>query len=118
MAGVLDRLRGVEISAVVAVPLACMTLAQMGADVICVDRLEGGRVAGRWPLAPFGRNLFRAWLNKGKPSITVDVPPPKKGCDRLTRTITAPRSWIAQVRRPQQVPLDGGCRSRRWRQEP
>ena len=50
MAGVLDGLRVVEGSAFVAVSLAGMTLAQMGADVIRFDRIEGGLDAGRWPV--------------------------------------------------------------------
>lgn len=89
MTGVLSGLRVVEGSAFVAVPLAGMTLAQMGADVIRFDRLEGGLDAGRWPLAPSGRSLFWAGLNKGKRSIAVDMRHPE-GRELITRTITAP----------------------------
>ncbi|MEO0359731.1 MAG: CoA transferase [Pseudomonadota bacterium] len=89
MAGILDGLRVVEGSAFVAVPLAGMTLAQMGADVIRFDRLQGGLDAGRWPLAPSGRSLFWAGLNKGKRSIAVDMSHPE-GREIITRTITAP----------------------------
>jgi 2-methylfumaryl-CoA isomerase len=89
MGGVLDGLRVVEGSAFVAVPLAGMTLAQMGADVIRFDRLQGGLDAGRWPLAPSGQSLFWAGLNKGKRSIAVDMSHPE-GRELITRTITAP----------------------------
>lgn len=89
MPGILDGLRVVEGSAFVAVPLAGMTLAQMGADVIRFDRLQGGLDAGRWPLAPSGRSLFWAGLNKGKRSIAVDMSHPE-GRELITRTITAP----------------------------
>lgn len=89
MAGILEGLRVVEGSAFVAVPLAGMTLAQMGADVIRFDRLQGGLDAGRWPLAPSGRSLFWAGLNKGKRSIAVDMSHPE-GREVITRTITAP----------------------------
>ncbi|MDJ0992678.1 MAG: CoA transferase [Dinoroseobacter sp.] len=89
MAGILDGLRVVEGSAFVAVPLAGMTLAQMGADVIRFDRLQGGLDAGRWPLAPSGQSLFWAGLNKGKRSIAVDMSNPE-GRELITRTITAP----------------------------
>ncbi|MEE4189590.1 MAG: CoA transferase [Roseobacter sp.] len=89
MAGILNGLRVVEGSAFVAVPLAGMTLAQMGADVIRFDRLEGGLDAGRWPLAPSGNSLFWAGLNKGKRSIAVDMRHPE-GRELITRTITAP----------------------------
>ncbi len=50
MAGILEGMRVVEGSAFVAVPLAGMTLAQMGADVIRFDRLRGGLDATRWPV--------------------------------------------------------------------
>lgn len=89
MGGILQGMRVVEGSAFVAVPLAGMTLAQMGADVIRFDRLQGGLDAGRWPLAPSGRSLFWAGLNKGKRSIAVDMSHPE-GRELITRTITAP----------------------------
>ena len=63
---VLSGMRVVEGSAFVAVPLAGMTLAQMGAEVIRFDRIGGGLDAGRWPLAPSGQSLFWAGMNKGK----------------------------------------------------
>lgn len=89
MTGILNGLRVVEGSAFVAVPLAGMTLAQMGADVIRFDRLQGGLDAGRWPLAPSGQSLFWAGLNKGKRSLAVDMSHPE-GRELITRTITAP----------------------------
>ncbi|WP_297539711.1 CoA transferase [Roseovarius sp.] len=89
MGGILKGMRVVEGSAFVAVPLAGMTLAQMGAEVIRFDRIGGGLDAGRWPLAPSGQSLFWAGLNKGKKSIAVDVSHPE-GQDLVTRIITAP----------------------------
>lgn len=85
----LKGMRVVEGSAFVAVPLAGMTLAQMGAEVIRFDRLEGGLDAGRWPLAPSGQSLFWAGLNKGKKSIAVDLRS-AEGRELVTRIITAP----------------------------
>jgi len=82
-------MRVVEGSAFVAVPLAGMTLAQMGADVIRFDRIGGGLDAGRWPLAPSGQSLFWAGMNKGKRSIAVDMKSPE-GKELITRVITAP----------------------------
>lgn len=73
MAAILNGLRVVEGSAFVAAPLAGMTLAQMGADVIRFDRLQGGLDYTRWPLTEDGRSLFWAGLNKGKRSIAVDL---------------------------------------------
>ncbi len=89
MNGILKGLRVVEGSAFVAVPLAGMTLAQMGAEVIRFDRIEGGLDAGRWPLAPSGQSLFWAGLNKGKKSVAVDMRSPE-GQELVTRIVTAP----------------------------
>lgn len=89
MSTVLKGMRVVEGSAFVAVPLAGMTLAQMGAEVIRFDRIEGGLDAGRWPLAPNGASLFWSGMNKGKKSVAVDMKSPE-GRELITRIITAP----------------------------
>lgn len=89
MSAILTGMRVVEGSAFVAVPLAGMTLAQMGAEVIRFDRIGGGLDAGRWPIAPSGKSLFWAGLNKGKKSIAVDMKSPE-GQSLITRIITAP----------------------------
>jgi 2-methylfumaryl-CoA isomerase len=89
MSGILNGMRVVEGSAFVAVPLAGMTLAQMGAEVIRFDRLEGGLDAGRWPLAPNGQSLFWDGMNKGKKSIAIDMKDPR-GKELITQIITAP----------------------------
>jgi 2-methylfumaryl-CoA isomerase len=73
MTGILDGMRIVESSAFVAVPLAGMTLAQMGADVIRFDLPQGGMDAKRWPVTHGGQSLFWAGMNKGKRSIAIDV---------------------------------------------
>jgi 2-methylfumaryl-CoA isomerase len=87
--GILTGMRVVESSAFVAVPLAGMTLAQMGAEVIRVDRIEGGLDAGRWPVAANGKSLFWAGLNKGKKSVAVDLST-EAGREIVTRIVTAP----------------------------
>lgn len=86
---ILSGLRIVEGSAFVAAPLAGMTLAQMGADVIRFDRIQGGLDAARWPVTDSGASLFWAGLNKGKRSLAVDMTTPA-GRDILTRLICAP----------------------------
>ncbi|WP_433468506.1 CoA transferase [Spirillospora sp. CA-128828] len=73
----LDGMRVVELSSFVATPLGGMTLAQLGADVIRVDQVGGGPDIDRWPLAPSGRSLYWAGLNKGKRSVTVDLRSPE-----------------------------------------
>lgn len=89
MSTILKGMRVVEGSAFVAVPLAGMTLAQMGADVIRFDRIEGGLDATRLPLAPSGHSLFWAGLNKGKRSVAVDMKS-DEGRELVTRIVTAP----------------------------
>jgi len=89
MGGILDGMRVVEGSAFVAIPLAGMTLAQMGAEVIRFDRIEGGLDADRWPVTRDGRSLFWAGLNKGKKSVAVDMKSPE-GRALIARIITAP----------------------------
>src|SRR3546814_7206025 len=67
MPGPLSHLRIVEGSAFVAAPLAGLTLAQAGADVIRFDPPGGGLDYRRWPrAAASGRSLFWTGLNKGK----------------------------------------------------
>src|SRR5438552_15477531 len=69
---ILAGLRMVEISALIAAPLAGPTLASLGADVIRVDPPGGGIDIGRWPLCK-GRSLYWASLNQGKRSVTIDM---------------------------------------------
>lgn len=70
----LQGLRVIEISSFVAAPLAGMTLAQLGADVVRVDPLGGAADIGRWPLARGnGVSLYWVGLNKGKRSMTLNL---------------------------------------------
>jgi 2-methylfumaryl-CoA isomerase len=69
----LSGVRIVEISSFVAVPLAGMTLAQLGADVVRVDPTGGAADYQRWPLADSGHSIYWAGLNKGKRSMEVDM---------------------------------------------
>jgi 2-methylfumaryl-CoA isomerase len=66
-------LRIIESSAFIAAPLAGLTLAQFGADVIRVDRIGGGIDYGRLPVMPSGRSLYWTGLNKNKRSFAVDL---------------------------------------------
>ncbi len=85
----LNGLRIIEGAAFVAAPLCGMTLAQLGADVIRFDPLEGGLDARRWPLTESGRSLYWAGLNKGKRSLAIDTRHPE-GRELITALITAP----------------------------
>ena len=89
MSKILEGLRIVEGSAFVAAPLAGMTLAQMGADVIRFDRIQGGLDYHRWPVTNENKSLFWAGLNKGKRSIAVDLNNPQ-GQEIITGLICSP----------------------------
>lgn len=89
MYDLLKGLRVVEGSAFVAAPLGGMTLAQLGADVIRFDALEGGLDSDRWPVTRDGVSLYWQGLNKGKRSIAVDLRSPR-GRELITALITAP----------------------------
>ena len=85
----LDGVRVIEGSAFIAAPLAGMTLAQLGADVIRFDPIGGGIDYGRLPLAPSGRSLYWTGLNKGKRSLAVDIRRPE-GREIVRALVTAP----------------------------
>lgn len=89
MTGILAGLRVIEGSAFIAAPMGGMTLAQMGADVIRFDDINGGLDSDRWPLTKDGASIYWAGLNKGKRSIAVNLRNPK-GRELLTALITAP----------------------------
>jgi len=89
LAKILQGLRIVEGSAFVAAPLAGMTLAEMGADVIRFDRIRGGLDNFRWPVTENNRSLFWAGLNKAKRSLAVDMTTPE-GQEIVTRIICKP----------------------------
>lgn len=69
----LAGVRIIEISSFVAVPLAGMTLAQLGAEVIRVDPVGGAADYHRWPVTADGESIYWAGLNKGKRSVAIDV---------------------------------------------
>lgn len=89
MNGILSGMRVIEGSAFVAAPLGGMTLAQLGAEVIRFDPLEGGLDYKRWPIKSDGTSLFWAGLNKGKKSIAIDLRS-EKGRELVTQLICAP----------------------------
>jgi 2-methylfumaryl-CoA isomerase len=81
-------LRVIESSAFIAAPLAGLTLAQFGADVIRVEMIGGGIDYGRLPLMPSGRSLYWTGLNKDKRSIAVDLRRPE-GRELVQQLVTA-----------------------------
>lgn len=69
-------MRIVEISAFIAAPLAGLTLAQLGAEVIRIDPVGGGMDKDRWPLKN-GTSLYWTGLNRAKKSVCLDLKTPE-----------------------------------------
>lgn len=107
----LAGLRVIECASFVAGPSGCMTLAQLGANVIRVDPIGGAPDFKRWPVSQRSENsLFWTGLNKGKLSVTLDLRRPE-GRELLLALAAAPgpeggvlvdnqvgRSWLAYAR--------------------
>jgi alpha-methylacyl-CoA racemase len=65
--GPLDGVRVLEIASLAPAPFGCMVLADLGAEVLCVDRAAGGVRRGQPLGAPLGR---------GRRSVAVDLKHP------------------------------------------
>ncbi|MGD9620535.1 MAG: CoA transferase [Mycolicibacterium sp.] len=92
----LAGVRVVEISSFVAVPLAGMTLAQLGAEVVRVDPVGGAADYRRWPLTDGGESIYWAGLNKGKRSLAVDMRS-ERGQQLVSRLIAGSGVFITNV---------------------
>lgn len=92
----LAGVRIVEISSFVAVPLAGMTLAQLGAEVTRVDPIGGAADYRRWPVTGDGESIYWAGLNKGKRSVAADVRS-DEGRDVIKRLIASSGVLITNV---------------------
>ena len=92
----LAGVRVVEVSSFVAVPLAGMTLAQLGAEVLRIDPIGGAADYHRWPVTSEGQSIYWAGLNKGKSSASIDVRSPE-GQDLITRLIVESGVFITNV---------------------
>jgi 2-methylfumaryl-CoA isomerase len=66
-----------------------MTLAQMGAEVIRFDRLEGGLDHHRWPVAESGQQPFLGRAEQGQALLRVDMKSPE-GRELVSEIICAP----------------------------
>lgn len=69
----LDGVTVVTIEQAVAAPLATRNLADLGARVIKVERVEGGDFARDYDHVVHGTGAHFTWLNRGKESIAVDL---------------------------------------------
>ena len=69
----LTGIRVVALEQAAAAPFCSRQLADMGADVIKVERPDGGDFARQYDGALHGLSAYFAWLNRGKRSIVLDL---------------------------------------------
>ena len=69
----LDGVTVVAIEQAVAAPLATRSLADLGARVIKVERIDGGDLARGYDHVVHGTGAHFVWLNRGKESLAVDL---------------------------------------------
>jgi crotonobetainyl-CoA:carnitine CoA-transferase CaiB-like acyl-CoA transferase len=75
VAGALDGIRVIDFSRVLAGPLATMVFADLGAEVIKVERPEGGDDTRQWgpPYDEAGVATYFLSVNRGKRSVALDL---------------------------------------------
>lgn len=69
----LHGLRVVALEQAVAAPFCSRQLAEMGADVIKIERPDGGDFARGYDSAVKGLSAYFVWLNRGKRSVALDL---------------------------------------------
>ena len=69
----LHGLHVVALEQAVAAPFCSRQLADMGADVIKVERPDGGDFARSYDGVLHGVSAYFAWLNRGKRSVVLDL---------------------------------------------
>ncbi len=71
--GPLAGIRVLALEQAVAGPLCTRHLADLGADVVKVERRGGGDFARRYDTSVQGLSSYFVWLNRGKRSLTLDL---------------------------------------------
>lgn len=76
-------LRVVALEQAVSAPFCSRQLADLGADVVKIERPDGGDFARGYDSAVNGFSAYFAWLNRGKRSVALDVKIERGLCARL-----------------------------------
>ncbi len=71
--GPLAGLKVIAVEQAVAVPLCTRHLAEMGADVVKIERVGSGDFARHYDTAVHGHSTHFVWLNHGKRSVALDL---------------------------------------------
>src|SRR5215212_6829597 len=74
--GPLAGIRVLALEQAVAGPLCTRHLSDLGADVIKVERRDGGDFARRYDTTVKGMSSYFVWLNRGKRSLSLDLKHP------------------------------------------
>ena len=69
----LSGIRVVALEQAVAAPFCSRQLADLGADVIKIERPDGGDSARAYDTTMKGTSAYFAWLNRGKRSVVLDL---------------------------------------------
>jgi crotonobetainyl-CoA:carnitine CoA-transferase CaiB-like acyl-CoA transferase len=101
----LEGLTVVAVEQAVAAPFATRQLADLGARVIKVERIDGGDFARGYDTAAGGLASHFVWCNRGKESVALDLKDPR-GLDVVRRLVAGADVFVqnlAQGRRPASV---------------
>ncbi|MCX7631642.1 MAG: CoA transferase, partial [Geminicoccaceae bacterium] len=71
--GALAGIRVLDLSRVLAGPWCTQTLADLGAEVIKVERPDGGDFARGYDRSVHGQASYWVWINRGKQTIALDL---------------------------------------------
>ena len=82
----LEGLRVVALEHAVAAPICTRHLADLGAEVIKIERVGDGDFGRAYDTFVHGQSSFFVWLNRGKRSLTLDVKHPQ-GREVLARLV-------------------------------
>jgi crotonobetainyl-CoA:carnitine CoA-transferase CaiB-like acyl-CoA transferase len=73
VAGILENVRVLDFGRYIAAPFCCQLLADMGAEVVRVERPGGEVDRERGPFAANGQSLYFVTLNRNKKAITLNL---------------------------------------------